>query len=222
MDRSRAPPRCSPRCLRPPSPSRRPWSCCASPGWWVPTRGGEEIVAHNGKFGPYLKKGTDTRSLLSEEQILTVTVDEALALFAQPKTRGRAAKGPLREMGADPDTGLTMVVKDGRFGPVRDRRNHQRLLAQGRRRREPDRRAGLGAAGRTPGRRARGEEEHGQEGRPRRRRPRRPRPRRQRPRRRRPRRPRPRRRAARRRPRRRGLEPERGASEPGRDDDPPF
>jgi DNA topoisomerase-1 len=79
---------------------------------------GEEIVAHNGKFGPYLKKGSDTRSLLTEDQILTVTVDEALALYAQPKTRGaRTAKGPLREMGADPDTGLTMVVKDGRFGP---------------------------------------------------------------------------------------------------------
>ena len=79
---------------------------------------GEEIVAHNGKFGPYLKKGTDTRSLLTEDQILTVTVDEALALYAQPKTRGnRTAKGPLREMGNDPDTGLTMVVKDGRFGP---------------------------------------------------------------------------------------------------------
>jgi DNA topoisomerase-1 len=78
---------------------------------------GEEVVAHNGKFGPYLKKGTDTRSLLTEDQILTVTVDEASALFAQPKTRGRNAKGPLREMGADPDTGLTMVVKDGRFGP---------------------------------------------------------------------------------------------------------
>jgi DNA topoisomerase-1 len=78
----------------------------------------EEIVAHNGKFGPYLKKGTDTRSLLTEDQLLTVTVDEAQALFAQPKTRGnRSAKGPLREMGADPDTGLTMVVKDGRFGP---------------------------------------------------------------------------------------------------------
>jgi DNA topoisomerase-1 len=78
---------------------------------------GEEIVAHNGRFGPYLKKGSDTRSLQSEEQILTVTVEDALALFAQPKTRGRTAKGPLREMGADPDTGLPMVVKDGRFGP---------------------------------------------------------------------------------------------------------
>jgi DNA topoisomerase-1 len=79
---------------------------------------GEEIVAHNGKFGPYLKRGTDTRSLLTEDQLLTVTVDEALALFAQPKTRrGRNAAGPLREMGADADTGLPMVVKDGRFGP---------------------------------------------------------------------------------------------------------
>ncbi len=79
---------------------------------------GEEIVAHNGKFGPYLKKGSDTRSLLTEDQILSVGVDEAVALFAQPKTRGnRTAKGPLREMGNDPDTGLTMVVKDGRFGP---------------------------------------------------------------------------------------------------------
>ncbi|HEY1990676.1 MAG TPA: type I DNA topoisomerase [Acidimicrobiales bacterium] len=79
---------------------------------------GEEIVAHNGKFGPYLKKGTDTRSLLTEDQLLTVTVDEAQALFAQPKARrGRNAAGPLREMGADTDTGLPMVVKDGRFGP---------------------------------------------------------------------------------------------------------
>ena len=78
----------------------------------------EEIVAHNGKFGPYLKRGTDTRSLVNEDQILSVSVDEALALFAQPKARGgRNAKGPLREMGADPDTGLAMLVKDGRFGP---------------------------------------------------------------------------------------------------------
>src|SRR5664280_1896887 len=78
---------------------------------------GEEIVAHNGQFGPYLKRGTDSRSLLSEDQLLTVTVDEALALFAQPKARGRNAKGPLRELGPEPDTGLAMVVKDGRFGP---------------------------------------------------------------------------------------------------------
>jgi DNA topoisomerase I len=80
---------------------------------------GEEIVAHNGKFGPYLKRGTDTRSLTSEDQLLTVTLEEALAVFAQPKERrGRgAAATPLRELGPDPDTGLPMVLRDGRFGP---------------------------------------------------------------------------------------------------------
>jgi DNA topoisomerase-1 len=79
---------------------------------------GEEVVAHNGKFGPYLKRGSDTRSLLTEDQILSVTLDEALALFAQPKTRGnRTAKGPLRELGADPESGVNLVIKDGRFGP---------------------------------------------------------------------------------------------------------
>ena len=79
---------------------------------------GEEVVAHNGRFGPYLKRGTDTRSLGSEEQLLTVTLDEARALFAQPKQRrGRTAATPLRELGADPSTNLPVVVKDGRFGP---------------------------------------------------------------------------------------------------------
>ena len=79
---------------------------------------GEEIVAHNGRFGPYVKRGSDTRSLTSEEQLLTVTLDEARAVFAQPKPRrGRTAAGPLRELGADPETGLPMVLRDGRFGP---------------------------------------------------------------------------------------------------------
>ena len=80
---------------------------------------GEEIVAANGRFGPYLKRGTDTRSLAGEEQLLTVTVDEALALFAQPKTRrGRGqAAGALRELGPDPVTGQPIVVREGRFGP---------------------------------------------------------------------------------------------------------
>ncbi|MGO9456254.1 MAG: type I DNA topoisomerase [Acidimicrobiales bacterium] len=79
---------------------------------------GEEIVAHNGRFGPYLKRGTDTRSLTAEEQLLTVTLDEALALFAQPKTRrGRGAAAPLRELGPDPDTGSPVVLREGRFGP---------------------------------------------------------------------------------------------------------
>ena len=79
---------------------------------------GDDVVAHNGKFGPYLKKGTDTRSLTSEDQLLTVTLDEAQALFAQPKQRrGRTAAAPLRELGPDPATELPMVLKDGRFGP---------------------------------------------------------------------------------------------------------
>ncbi len=80
---------------------------------------GEEIVAHNGRYGPYLKRGSDTRSLTSEEQLLTVTVDDAVAVFAQPKTRrGRgAAAAPLRELGADPATSLPVVLREGRFGP---------------------------------------------------------------------------------------------------------
>jgi DNA topoisomerase-1 len=79
---------------------------------------GEDVVAHNGRFGPYLKRGSDTRSLTSEDQLLTVTLDEAQALFAQPKQRrGRVAAPPLRELGADPSTKLPVLVKDGRFGP---------------------------------------------------------------------------------------------------------
>jgi DNA topoisomerase-1 len=81
---------------------------------------GEEITAQNGRYGPYLKKGTDSRSLTDEDQIFTVTLDEALKIYAQPKQRGRgraAAAPPLRELGIDPVSGKQMVVKDGRFGP---------------------------------------------------------------------------------------------------------
>ncbi|MQA78044.1 MAG: type I DNA topoisomerase [Streptosporangiales bacterium] len=79
---------------------------------------GDEITALNGRYGPYLRKGTDSRSLDSEEKLFTVTLDEALAIFAQPKRRGRnAAAPPLREFGNDPVTGKPVVVKDGRFGP---------------------------------------------------------------------------------------------------------
>jgi DNA topoisomerase-1 len=79
---------------------------------------GEDVVAHNGKFGPYLKRGTDTRSLTSEDQILNVTLPEAQAIFLQPKQRrGRTAAAPLRELGVDPATELPVVVKEGRFGP---------------------------------------------------------------------------------------------------------
>ncbi|MCW5953511.1 MAG: DNA topoisomerase I, partial [Propionibacteriaceae bacterium] len=79
---------------------------------------GEEITAQNGRYGPYLKKGTDSRSLASEAQIFDITLEEAEAIYAQPKTRGgRTASGPLRELGADPASGKPMVIKDGRFGP---------------------------------------------------------------------------------------------------------
>ncbi|MEU5534522.1 type I DNA topoisomerase [Streptomyces sp. NPDC020362] len=79
---------------------------------------GVEITAQNGRYGPYLKKGTDSRSLQSEEQLFTITLEEAQAIYAQPKQRGRAAaKPPLKELGEDPVSGKPVVVKDGRFGP---------------------------------------------------------------------------------------------------------
>ncbi|MDQ0600060.1 DNA topoisomerase-1 [Streptomyces canus] len=79
---------------------------------------GVEITAQNGRYGPYLKKGTDSRSLTAEDQLFTITLEEALAIYAQPKQRGRAAaKPPLKELGADPVSEKPVVVKDGRFGP---------------------------------------------------------------------------------------------------------
>ncbi|OZM82471.1 DNA topoisomerase I [Pseudonocardia sp. MH-G8] len=81
---------------------------------------GEEITAQNGRYGPYLKKGTDSRSLTGEEQLFSVTLEEALEIYKQPKQRGRrtaAATPPLRELGKDESTGQPMVIKDGRFGP---------------------------------------------------------------------------------------------------------
>ncbi|MGL4176005.1 MAG: type I DNA topoisomerase, partial [Dermatophilaceae bacterium] len=79
---------------------------------------GDEITAQNGRYGPYLKKGTDSRSLTSEQQLFDITLEEALAIYAQPKQRGRAAaKPPLAELGTDPVSGKPVVVKEGRFGP---------------------------------------------------------------------------------------------------------
>ncbi len=78
---------------------------------------GNEILALNGRYGPYLKKGTDTRSLDSEEQIFSVTLEEAERIYAQPKTRGRRSQTVLKELGPDPATEKPMVIKDGRFGP---------------------------------------------------------------------------------------------------------
>ncbi|MEH6793973.1 MAG: type I DNA topoisomerase [Rhodococcus sp. (in: high G+C Gram-positive bacteria)] len=79
----------------------------------------EEILAQNGRYGPYLKKGTDSRSLADEDQMFTVTLEEALKIYAEPKRRGRQgeAKPPLRELGVDPVSEKPMVIKDGRFGP---------------------------------------------------------------------------------------------------------
>jgi DNA topoisomerase-1 len=80
---------------------------------------GEEITARNGRYGPYVQKGKESRSLESEEQLLTIDLDQALAVLAQPRQRRgqRAATGPLKELGNDPGTGKPIVVKSGRFGP---------------------------------------------------------------------------------------------------------
>ena len=85
----------------------------------VDPQSGEEITAQNGRYGPYLKRGTDSRSLATEEQIFEITLDEALKIYAEPKRRAgqRAAAPPLRELGNDPASGKPMVIKDGRFGP---------------------------------------------------------------------------------------------------------
>ena len=78
---------------------------------------GETITVQNGRYGPYLKKGSDSRSIGSEDQIFTITLDEAKTIYAQPKQRGRqAAKPPLADLGADPLTEKRMVIKEGRFG----------------------------------------------------------------------------------------------------------
>ena len=79
---------------------------------------GEEITVQNGRYGPYLKKAKDSRSLESEDQLFTITLEQCLEILSKPKTRrGQVVKPPLREMGEDPDTGKQMIVKDGRFGP---------------------------------------------------------------------------------------------------------
>jgi DNA topoisomerase-1 len=78
-----------------------------------------EVTAQNGRYGPYVKRGTESRSLESEEQLFTVTLDDAVALLAEPaKRRGRrTVRGPLRELGTDPSNGRPIVLRDGRFGP---------------------------------------------------------------------------------------------------------
>jgi DNA topoisomerase-1 len=93
---------------------------------------GEQIQALNGRYGPYLKKGTDSRSLDSEEALFTVTLDEARAIFAQPKQRGRAAaKPPLKELGTDPVSHGQVTVREGRFGPYVTDGEHNASLRKG-------------------------------------------------------------------------------------------
>ena len=78
----------------------------------------QEITVQNGRYGPYLKKGNDSRTIASEDLIFAITLDEALAIYAQPKQRGRrAAAPPMRDLGIDPSTNMPVVIKEGRFGP---------------------------------------------------------------------------------------------------------
>jgi DNA topoisomerase I len=92
----------------------------------------DEIIVANGRYGPYIKQGSETRSLASEDQLFTITLDEALDLLRQPKTRGRqAAAGPLRELGEDPHSRQPIQVKNGRFGPYVTDGEYNATLRQG-------------------------------------------------------------------------------------------
>ncbi len=91
----------------------------------------DEITAQNGRYGPYLRKGTDSRSIESEEQLLTITLEQALAVFAQPKRRGRAAADPGREVGTDPVSGQPVMLKSGRFGSYVTDGEYNATLRQG-------------------------------------------------------------------------------------------
>ncbi|MGH3333372.1 MAG: type I DNA topoisomerase, partial [Nocardioidaceae bacterium] len=97
----------------------------------VDPESGDEITAQNGRYGPYLKKGTDSRSIDDEEKLLTITLEEAQAIYAQPKARGRAAASPGREIGDDPATGSKITVKSGRFGPYVTDGEYNATLRQG-------------------------------------------------------------------------------------------
>jgi len=78
---------------------------------------GVEITVQSGRYGPYLKHGTDSRTLTSEDQIFSITLDEAIEIYKQPKVRRRGvAKPPLKDLGLDPETEKQIIVKDGRFG----------------------------------------------------------------------------------------------------------
>lgn len=83
----------------------------------VDSQTGEEITVQNGRYGPYLKRGTDSRTLGSEDELFSLSLDEAVAIYSQPKVRRRGvAKLPLKDLGLDPATQKPLLVKDGRFG----------------------------------------------------------------------------------------------------------
>jgi DNA topoisomerase I len=92
---------------------------------------GDEITAQNGRYGPYLKKGTDSRSIDDEQRLLTITLDEALEIYKEPKRRGRAAADQGREIGEDPATGKKITVKAGRFGAYVTDGEYNATLRQG-------------------------------------------------------------------------------------------
>ena len=97
----------------------------------VDPESGDEITAQNGRYGPYLKKGTDSRSIDSEEQLLTITLEQALAIYAQPKRRGRQAADPGKEIGTDPESGNPVTLKSGRFGTYVTDGEYNATLRQG-------------------------------------------------------------------------------------------
>ena len=83
----------------------------------VDSQTGEDITVQNGRYGPYLKRGADSRTLTSEDQLFSLSPDEAVAIYSQPKVRRRGvAKPPLKDLGLDPATQKPLLVKDGRFG----------------------------------------------------------------------------------------------------------
>ena len=81
------------------------------------TPDGVEVTVQNGRYGPYLKKGTDSRSLETEAEMFTITMPQAEVIFAQPKRRGRRTKPPIAELGPHPESGAAVRVLDGRYGP---------------------------------------------------------------------------------------------------------
>lgn len=86
-------------------------------GWTENILRYEDITVQNGRYGPYLKAGVDSRTLTSEEQLFSITLDDALEIYSKPKERRRGvAKPPLKELGNDPATEKPVIVKDGRFG----------------------------------------------------------------------------------------------------------